>query len=658
MKTEGIGIEGFKKIFDLKDGVKKEIENYKNQKTMIHLQFTNSSKEKNVYKKLQIPSLNKIIIIDENDLLGFEYTNKKFSYKNEITEKIILSSEEKELEFLINVKRHHDNYYNFFINIEKDNTYSLEVVFFYKDIKDSFGNIQVNNTKIMTKEIFPKTIRYNLINISLNTCIQLFDSYSDNKINELDEAQQKELFSENNLFFNFIYGNKKKIGKIFCVKQEKDIEDFTDDEKKILKEINAIVSDEKIYSSVLKEDFKALRESQNYTDQNGNIIGNYLIDLNEKFKKIPFFLKYYDKVPTNEDIEIIKALAILNIILYFNQEEWARYLKIYIRETKYIFKNKDYLNNKDKIMILINYLTIVRSRPDYNDYTFESFYELNEESFFIKSELYYREIISKLTEDSSLFLLYLQLDSGSDIDYITLNHFYKIKHISLTEIQYDLLAENFYPYFFTFHSDKDLMAWNDIRSQIKNYNINVKIFSENDEESSESNILINNTVKLAFIKFHEYAHTKFKGDYKLGISPRYLLIDNLNYLDNKKIKLDMNQLSNEEIAEFLGESGQALERYIFGDEAIVNNIIYSKGKNLSQLYDSKLFIQKDFNELHKLIEDFKPNFKKEKGNEENQQSRLGTGSTIYIPKLNIKKDGKVRIYHYYDLDINSADLMV
>lgn len=210
MEAEGIGIEGFKKNFELKDDVKKEIENYKNQKTMIHLQFTNSSKNKNVYKKLQIPSLNKIIFIDENNLLGFEYTNKKFSYKNEITEKIILSNEEKEQEFLINVKRHHDNYYNFFINVEKENAYSLEVVFFYKDIKDSFGNIQVNNTKIETKEIFPKTIRYNLINISLTNCFQLFDSYSDNKINELDETQKKELFSENNLFFNFIYGNKKK----------------------------------------------------------------------------------------------------------------------------------------------------------------------------------------------------------------------------------------------------------------------------------------------------------------------------------------------------------------------------------------------------------------------------------------------------------------
>ena len=126
-----------------------------------------------------------------------------------------------------------------------------------------------------------------------------------------------------------------------------------------MKEINAIVPNDKIYSTVLKEDFKVLMESQNFTDQDGNIISNYLIDLNEKFKNIPFFLKYYDKVPTNEDIEIIRALAILNIILYFNQEEGAHYLKIFIRETEYIFKNKDYLNNKDKIMILINYLNMI-----------------------------------------------------------------------------------------------------------------------------------------------------------------------------------------------------------------------------------------------------------------------------------------------------------
>ena len=58
-------------------------------------------------------------------------------------------------------------------------------------------------------------------------------------------------------------------------------------------------------------------------------------------------------------------------------------------------------------MVLINYLTIVKSDlPENKEYKLESFYELDEDSFFVKSELFYIDIISKLTDDSSLFFLY------------------------------------------------------------------------------------------------------------------------------------------------------------------------------------------------------------------------------------------------------------
>ena len=95
-------------------------------------------------------------------------------------------------------------------------------------------------------------------------------------------------------------------------------------------------------------------------------------------------------------------------------------------------------------MVLINYLTIVKSDLLENkEYKLESFYELNEDSFFVKSELFYIDIISKLTDDSSLFFLYLQLYSGSCLVFFSSNHFYKIKHISLIEIKIHSLTENF-----------------------------------------------------------------------------------------------------------------------------------------------------------------------------------------------------------------------
>ena len=78
--------------------------------------------------------------------------------------------------------------------------------------------------------------------------------------------------------------------------------------------------------------------------------------------------------------------------------------------------------------------------------------------------------------------------------------------------------------------------------------------------------MVDNTVKATLIKLHEYAHTKFKGNYNLSISPRYLFTDNLDCLDNEKILKDLDKIDNEEIIEYLGESWQAIERYMFGDE--------------------------------------------------------------------------------------------
>ena len=199
------------------------------------------------------------------------------------------------------------------------------------------------------------------------------------------------------------------------------------------------------------------------------------------------------------------------------------------------------------------------------------------------------------------------------------------------------------------------MAWNDGKTQIKNYNINFKIYSN--LESTNKKYIMNNTVKMTLIKFHEYAHTKFKGNYILNISPRYLLKDNLDYLDNqKKINNENQNKYDENIIIFLGESGQAIEKYIFGDEKIVNAIIYSKGIDLSQLYDPDLFSKKDFNKLNNIIENYKLDIEQKESEEKFQQNRERVNSSISVPKLEIKKCGNVKMYTYSDLNINSTDL--
>ncbi len=64
-----IGINGFNKIFELKKELKKEIENYKNQKTVIHFEFKSFSKNKKEFKKLEFPPLNKEFPIEKKIIL-------------------------------------------------------------------------------------------------------------------------------------------------------------------------------------------------------------------------------------------------------------------------------------------------------------------------------------------------------------------------------------------------------------------------------------------------------------------------------------------------------------------------------------------------------------------------------------------------------------
>ena len=153
-----IGIEKFNKLFELKNELKIQIEDYNNKKTIINLGFINFSSDKKEFKKLRFSLINKEFLINEKNDIVFEYTNDKFPYKNEITEKIILYNEEKEEEYLINIKRHHENYYIICTDIENEKTYSLEVVFFFKELKDKFQNIIINNTKLVAKKIFQRQL--------------------------------------------------------------------------------------------------------------------------------------------------------------------------------------------------------------------------------------------------------------------------------------------------------------------------------------------------------------------------------------------------------------------------------------------------------------------------------------------------------------------
>ena len=70
--TKEIGIEKFNKLFELKNELKSQIENYNNKKTFINLEFINLSNDKKEYKKLKVPSINKEFLITEKNDIVFE----------------------------------------------------------------------------------------------------------------------------------------------------------------------------------------------------------------------------------------------------------------------------------------------------------------------------------------------------------------------------------------------------------------------------------------------------------------------------------------------------------------------------------------------------------------------------------------------------------
>ena len=138
-----------------------------------------------------------------------------------------------------------------------------------------------------------------------------------------------------------------------------------------------------------------------------------------------------------------------------------------------------------------------------------------------------------------------------------------------------------------------------------------------------------------------------------------MFIDNLDYLDNKKIINNEEQnYYNEDMNEFNGESGQEIEKYIFGDEKIANAIIYSKGIDLSQLYEPGLFTKKDFNKLNNIIQNFKFNIEPKNKKEKYKQNSERVNTPNSVPKLKMQKCGSIKMYTYYDLNISSTDLWV
>ena len=608
--------EGKKNLFKLEPSLEEEMKNFKLKKTKLIFHFFRVSDKNRVYNKLHFYSQKKSYDIIEGDLI-LEFNDIKYPYKYNIAEKIFLLGDNCPSKiFIIMINKNVENHYNVILDIfNEKKTFSLEAII-YSSLKKYLEQfLGIEQLKIYVKENFlSKILRFNIINARENDLINIY--YFDNgrrKKAKLD----KDIFSKckENLLLNFIYSKDGNVAykRIYDNNDESDIKPFTEGEINLLNNLYKNVIKKYINSDLcnikniknLKKEFTEFDKNHGYKVvvlDNEKNIKDYVSDLrtlNRKFINTPFYIRNYtkDDIPL-EDLNNTEYLCYLNILL-MNDDFFLDRIQSLNEEKNLIFNKYSFLSNKDKSLILVNLLQ--NTKKDKSNYTFRHFYDLPENSCYIESESFFRKTISNLNDDSSLSFFYLQLNSGSGVDYNTKAEHYKIRMIPLIEIKYHLLIEFFYPYFFTYDSNNNVLAFNNVDTQILSFNEAKEIGYVKSKKLSEISDQ-NNMIKLAFLKFHEHAHIKFKGDYDDKFDPIYLLDSEFKEIDNKR----QSKNNTDQIISNVGESGNALEFFVFNDLTILNKLIKSK-EDLSKLNDINLLIGDNFKDLRKYAEELTKN---------------------------------------------------
>jgi hypothetical protein len=251
-------------------------------------------------------------------------------------------------------------------------------------------------------------------------------------------------------------------------------------------------------------------------------------------------------------------------------------------------------------MILI---TLFYNLVNNTNIKFIRLYDLPKSSPFVASEKIYLDIIKKLNETSSLYFFYLQINSSSGIDYISLNSWYSIKYIPLIEIKTHLLYSRF-RFFFLYNENNNILAFVNPQTLIKSFNSSISCVY-NYRKKLENEKSDNNTAKLLFYKFHENSHSKFDCGLNNDSAPRYLYNNDLEVLDNHynsiiKYKLRRDPDEKNKKTDDEGEEGYSIEMFIYGDYKMTD-ILLESSNNLHRLCNPKLYIGNNFDELKKIF---------------------------------------------------------
>ena len=623
LKFNKIQKEMYSKLLSISPQLQKTISDFKNRPTTITFNFHKLIKENPSFQKLKCKWNSKEYFIENQKYISFEVSN--LSGQNYVTPlKISLLNEKYEKEFLINVYSHQNNIYTIFTDDDNNSDiqkFSLECIYYSKFENSLPKYIQVKNNEIKKNIKIEENFeinnrrRYTIININCKICVCIINYCSDLNIDCFNSIFDDN--NNNNIFLNVIIINKKKYACLFLNKQKKKIYQLSEKEKKIFIKFKEEIINKFIIPNINKDiDYLESIES-NFYDNLLDFAKTYKINedkksnfdeskisfsdkLNSEFKGIELILKKYFESPFSKrfkdeikekDYESTIELIYIYIGIFNNNSFYSllKFEKLKREIEKQFLKDKNKVFSlKDKIKILFNLRSyIMKNNSNEASYELVKLIDLPYYSPYFSSKLFYRNIIENLKLNSKLSLFYLQLNSGSDFEYNTNKYIYKILMIPLFLIKEHILF-NEQNYFFRYFLNDGKYAYTDSYTGIYSFN-EFELFQTLKPISTDEND--DKTVKINFVYFHEGGHKKFNGNNKMELSPKYFINNDLEVVGNKDMNTD----------EFIGESGEVVDYYIFNNNKEKINRILKLKRGLKELKNVNLYTSESLNELNDKI---------------------------------------------------------
>ena len=649
-RTKKIGYKRYLELMDIGNDLTNEIQTFISRKTEINFKFIYLGGDE-TYEEIKCEYFNLDIKV-ENESFNCIIDEKNGLDKNEyinalINEKIVLSKGDKKVEFFIDVYFHQKNNYYLIIDIQKDHTYSLDTIYYSNKINLIPEKIKFEKDGLILDSYYNINgmRRICLINLEKNICGKFINSITDINIDEKEDIfknniydifmnirikdgyskessiflnkKQKKVYNLNNQDLNLLNNfNEKIIEKYINKYGNYNIKDINSNlEEKFLKNINEFVSKNNAYNSIKISETQNINNLdteptplfvKNNINESAKKKGgkNYklsldlneiekeknlspLIDLVTNFFESPLD-KRYTKEPSKEDFEIMEKMCLLSLSINANLplESIISFYKI---KNKILKEIKDF-SFKEKIKVICCIKCHLNQYISSN-IKLQKFTDLSEKSPYLRGELFYRNIIKNLNEKSKLKFIFLQLNSGGGYDFIKQDFCYLLKMIPLIVIKSHLLYKS-EDYFFTYSNIRtDKLAFIDPYSRVESIN-EIKAFESENISNLENK---DNEIKVCLLQIHEKGgHKKYTEDEK---SPRYFISNELNLIDNYDKETDS------------GESGYALETFLFGDKIYISALI--ECKNLDNLAEYRLFTEEKENKLlQEIMKIFKRNKKR------------------------------------------------